>query len=62
MRFQVLTAMTVNNTIIWDVTPCILVNVYRHIGRLYSLHLQGRKESQDSLKLYFSYCLLILRQ
>jgi hypothetical protein len=33
MEFKIITAMTVKIIVFRDVTPCILVNVYRRCGR-----------------------------
>jgi hypothetical protein len=38
------------STIMLDVTPCSLVEVYRRFGRTYCLHLQNLKVSQASRK------------
>jgi hypothetical protein len=38
---EVLTAVTKKNTLILDVTPCSLIDIYRRFGRTYSLSLQG---------------------
>jgi hypothetical protein len=41
--FELITTVTVQNTIFWDVTPCGLV-FHRHFGRIFCLHLQGRRK------------------
>jgi hypothetical protein len=46
--FQVLRAVTMKNSIFWDVTPCIPVKVYRRFGGTYYLYPQGRRVSQAS--------------
>jgi hypothetical protein len=33
---------------LYDMAPCIMVEDYRHFGRTYCLHLQGRRERQTS--------------
>jgi hypothetical protein len=47
----VLTEYTVKNTIFWDVMPCSLVEVYRHFGRTYCLHLHGKSLPSNQQKL-----------
>lgn len=32
MRFELLIALTVMNIIIWDVTPCSLIDIDQHFG------------------------------
>jgi hypothetical protein len=34
------------STIFWDVTPCIIVDIDPHFGRIYCLHLLGQNISQ----------------
>jgi hypothetical protein len=36
--FDILTA----GVIVWDITPCNPLKIYRHFGRTYRLHLQGQ--------------------
>jgi hypothetical protein len=43
-------AVTVRNTIFWDVTPCSSVGIYRHFGGMYCFYIQGRRVSQASNK------------
>jgi hypothetical protein len=33
-------------TVFWDITPCTPLKVNRRFGRIYRLHLQGRKMSR----------------
>jgi hypothetical protein len=40
--FEVLTAVVMNNTVFWDVTPCSPLKVNRRFGGTYRLLLQGR--------------------
>jgi hypothetical protein len=40
VRFEVFTAVTIKNAIIWDVAPCRFC-VNRRFGGTYRLHLQG---------------------
>jgi hypothetical protein len=40
--FGVLTVVTMNNTLVWVVTPRGMVDVYERFGRKYYYHLQGR--------------------
>jgi hypothetical protein len=41
-RFEVFTAVTIQNAIFWDVAPCRSC-VNRRFGGTYRLHIQGRK-------------------
>jgi hypothetical protein len=41
VRFQVLTAASMKMTLIWNVAPCNLVEVYRRFKGAYCLHHQG---------------------
>jgi hypothetical protein len=45
VRFEVLTAVLMNNAISWDIALCRLY-VNRRYGRTYHLHLQGRKSAE----------------
>jgi hypothetical protein len=45
--FEVLTAVVMKSTIFWDITPCSPVKVNRRFGRIYRLHLQGRKKADQ---------------
>jgi hypothetical protein len=40
---KVLTAVVINNTIFWNITPSSPLSVNRHFGETYRLHPQGRK-------------------
>jgi hypothetical protein len=42
VRFEVFTAMTINNAVFWNVAPCRYF-VNRRFGGTYRLHLQGRR-------------------
>jgi hypothetical protein len=42
-KFDICTAMTINSTAFWRVTPCSLVEVYRRFGGTYYLHLHTRR-------------------
>jgi hypothetical protein len=42
VRFEVFTAITMKNTVFWDVAPCRYF-VNRRFGGTYRLHLQGRR-------------------
>jgi hypothetical protein len=42
-EFEVLTAVVMKSTIIWDITPCSPLRVNRRLGGAYRLHLQGRR-------------------
>jgi hypothetical protein len=56
MRFQVLTAVSMNMTVFWDVAPCSLVEIDRRFRGAYCLYHQGRVEavstSETSVNLY----------
>jgi hypothetical protein len=41
--FEVLTAVVMKITIFWDIMLCSPLNVNRHFGGTYHLHLQGRR-------------------
>jgi hypothetical protein len=43
LGFEVVTAVVMNDTIFWYITPCGLLSVDRSFGGTYRLHLQGRK-------------------
>jgi hypothetical protein len=43
MEFEVLTMVTMKNTVFWNITSCSLVQIYRRYGRS-CFHLQGRPE------------------
>jgi hypothetical protein len=38
--FKVLTAVVMNSTIFWDITPCSSLSLNRRFGGTYCLHLQ----------------------
>jgi hypothetical protein len=42
IRFEVFTAVTMKNAVLWDVAPCRYC-VNRRFGKTYCLHLLGRK-------------------
>jgi hypothetical protein len=44
--FEVLRAVVIKSSVIWDVTPCSLLQVNRRFRELCLLHLQGRRTSQ----------------
>jgi hypothetical protein len=46
VRVDCLTAVVMNSTIFWDITPCSTLKVNRHFGGIYRLHLQSRKISR----------------
>jgi hypothetical protein len=46
VRFQVLTAASMNITVFWDIAPCSLVEVDRRL-RIYCLLLQGGDRPED---------------
>jgi hypothetical protein len=41
VRFEVLGAVTLKNIVLWEVTPCSLVNRYQSAGETYLLHFLG---------------------
>jgi hypothetical protein len=43
VRFKVFTAVTMKNTVFWDVAPC-RYRVNRRFGETYRLHLQGIRD------------------
>jgi hypothetical protein len=43
---EVLTAMSMNSSIFWDITPCSRLNFNRRFGGICRLHLLGRRISQ----------------
>jgi hypothetical protein len=47
-RFKVLSAVTMEITVLWDVTPCSLVNNYQHFGAVCCIFL--RRESERSMR------------
>lgn len=48
--FGVITVVTINSNIIWDVMPCSVVKVCRRFGGTYCLHLQDRPRMQARRK------------
>jgi hypothetical protein len=54
--FEVLTMVVVKSTIFWDITPCSPLNVNRHFGGTYRLHLQGRKQIQQEISVMEAIC------
>jgi hypothetical protein len=42
LRFEVLTAVVMESSILWDITPCILLNFNWRFGGTCRLYLQGR--------------------
>jgi hypothetical protein len=46
IRFEVPTAVTMNSTVFWELTPSSLVDVYWCFGGTYCLYLQGRRVRQ----------------
>jgi hypothetical protein len=39
MGFDILTAVVMNNSVVWDITPCSPLKVNRRFGRTCRLHL-----------------------
>jgi hypothetical protein len=50
LDFEILIVETTRIAIFWSVIPCSLIDVYRHFGGAYCLHLQVRIVSQASKK------------
>jgi hypothetical protein len=48
--FEVFTTVTLENTVLWDMTPCSLVEVYRRFGGTYFLYLQSLRVIQATGK------------
>jgi hypothetical protein len=48
--FEVLTAVVMNNTTFWDITPCSPLSVNRRFGGTYRLHLHGRKNKLNKIQ------------
>jgi hypothetical protein len=44
--FEVLTVVVMNSTVFWDILPCSPLKVNRRFGRIYRLHIQGRRISR----------------
>jgi hypothetical protein len=44
--FDVLTAVAMKNSILWDIMPCSPLKVNRRFGGTYYLHFHGRKGNQ----------------
>jgi hypothetical protein len=42
--------MTKKSAVFWVVTPCNLVEVYRHFGGKYCLHLEVEKKTKQPAK------------
>jgi hypothetical protein len=49
LRFEVLIAVTTQNTVLWDVLLCCLVGIYLRFGGTCCLRIQGRTSSADTL-------------
>jgi hypothetical protein len=48
--FEVLTTAIMKSSAFWDITPCIPLNVNRHFGAIFYLHLQGGRISRKRKK------------
>jgi hypothetical protein len=48
--FELLTAVAMKSIILWDVTPCSLVEVYMHLRGIYCFHLQCRAVSLANIQ------------
>jgi hypothetical protein len=42
---------TVKSTVLWNLTPCSLLQVYRNFGSNYCLHLQDERMCQASIRI-----------
>jgi hypothetical protein len=47
---DVFKTLTMKSNNFWDVTPCIMVEDYGRIGKMYCLHILGRRKRQTSSK------------
>jgi len=43
MRPKILTAVTMENIVLWDMPPCRLVEMYWHSRRILWVHLSDRR-------------------
>jgi hypothetical protein len=50
VRFEVIAAVTIKNTIFWGVTPCTQVEVHRCFAVKYCIHLQRRRVSKARIQ------------
>jgi hypothetical protein len=50
LGFEVLAAVVIKSSILWDITPCSPLKVNRRFGETYRLHLLGRRISQTRKK------------
>jgi hypothetical protein len=48
-KFEVLTAVTKKSNIFWEITPCVLVDVYKRCRQRYCFRLQGRIEAKQAI-------------
>jgi hypothetical protein len=57
MRIEVLMAVAIKiRPIVYDITPCSLIGVYRRLGAIYCLHFQGwSKHAASLLRLLFGH-------
>jgi hypothetical protein len=46
IRSQILKDVTVMNIVLWDVTPCSLLEIYQRFGRTYCIHPHGNREGK----------------
>jgi hypothetical protein len=64
VRFQILTTMTMKNTISCNVTPCNLVEIYWRFAGTYCLRIQSRRvgwESKQQARSSVNFCQTIRR-
>jgi hypothetical protein len=54
LRFEVLTEVTVNSIILWDMTPCNLVDVFRHLlfNKLDACFHSSFSDSEDGYSMF----------
>jgi hypothetical protein len=57
--FEVLTAVVMKSTVIWDIMPCSPLKVNRRFGGTYRLYLQGGRISQAGNQRESSACHLL---
>jgi hypothetical protein len=54
MRFEFLTALGMKNGLFLDVTPCILLDIYRRLGGTCQTSNQEGRRGRTSVSLYHS--------
>lgn len=54
VSLEVLTAVTMNTAVLWDVTKCRPLDVYLQFGEMCSFHLQDKQYSPLKFQRYMS--------